>query len=124
MMRDAERDRRLLSDLNKKLHSDITRAISPTLDLVGGEMGNAGIYALIQKTAAVFVEGAAMAMASMRGVDKPTPEAMNSDDVWFIGIVSILTAEPKHHEDLLATSLATFERIRGYPYKLPFTVEH
>ena len=124
MMRDAERDRRMLNDLNKKLHSDITRAISPTLDLIGGEMGNAGIYALTQKIAAVFVEGAAMAMASMRGKDRPTPEAMNDDDVWFIGIVAILTAEPRYHENLLADSLAAFERIRGYPYKLPFTVEH
>ena len=124
MMRDLERDRRMLNDLNKKLHSDITRAMSPTLDLVGGEMGNAGIYSLIQKTASVFVEGAAMALASMRGREVPTPDDMNNDDVWFVGIVAMLTAEKEYHTELLARALETFERVRGYPYKLPYTVEH
>lgn len=116
---DESEAKKVLSDLNKKCHDDISRAMRTSMDLIGDLLGNAGIYAMTQKIASTFIEGAAMGLASMRGKDRPTPEAVNDDDVLFVGIVAILTAQKAKRPDLLKDALIGFEKIQGYPYKLP-----
>lgn len=116
---DEDEVKKVLRDLNKKCHDDVCLAMRTSLDLIGDMMGNAGIYAMTQKMASTFVEGAAMGLASMRGKDKPTPDDFNDDDVLFVGIVAILTAQKAHRPELLRDALDKFETVQGYPYKLP-----
>ena len=119
-----KQQKQILEDLNKKIFADISRAMNPSLDLVSGVMGVPGIYAVTQKLAGTFVQGAAMSLAAMKGKDKPNPDDMNDDDVLFCGIVAILLAQEQRYPDVQEKALEIFQTIRSYPYKAPWNVEH
>lgn len=120
MQESQKEQKQIIEDLYKKVFADASRAMSPTLDLVSSIAGVAGIYAVTQKMAGTFVQGAAMCLGAMNK-DNPEPDDVTDDDVLFVGLVAILQAEKKRHDNmLLAMALEMFRSIRGYSYNPPW----
>jgi hypothetical protein len=120
MMSD-EQNQKELHKYGLRMHTAITEAISPTLDEVGQKMGNYGIYAMAQKVACTFVEGAAMSLVSVKAGD---PNKVGDDDILFCALVAACSNFKNADTKVLDRSTELFEKLRGYTYRGPWDTEH
>lgn len=121
-----ETGRKMLNDLSRKLHDDVMKAMMPTVGLAAGELGAYGVYALIQKMASTFVQGAAMSMATLKSGN--SHQEGGDDDVLFCAMVAAASnLEQEESTLVLDHANAMYRKIKGHGYKSPWTssqVEH
>ena len=120
-MSDGREEQKALQKYGKRMHDDVTKAISPTLDVVSQELGNYGIYAMAQKLACTFVEGSAMALVSVKAGD---PNKVGDDDILFCALVAACSNFKNADSQVLDRSTELFEKLRGYAYRGPWNTEH